>query len=70
MAKTVDFKRFKKTLGKIFHFFLAMNSDKMFIGDLRKKTFYGIILMILWKKKPCTKFSGVLISSHKEVKNF
>ena len=23
----------------------------MFIGDLRKKTFYGIILMILWKKK-------------------
>ena len=41
-------------------------------GDLRPKIhhcFYDIISMILWRKKElCTKFCGVLISSHEVMK--
>ena len=39
--------------------------------DLRPKThpgFYGIILMILWRKKAFTKFCVTLISSHEVMK--
>ena len=33
-----------------------------------KSCFYGITLMILWKKKPCKKFGVVFIRSRKVMK--
>ena len=51
--------------------FVLLRIASQLKGDMRSKFhlyFYGIFLLILWRKKPCTKLYGVLVRLYEVIK--